>query len=205
MRANKICECCAKEFSWNREPKRQNRKYCSKECTYKILRERNKNQFRWDKLTKEKMFVQLKKNFDDRIEKREGCWRWKGAKDKNGYGQMQVDSKNRLIKAHRISWMLFRGEIPKKINVCHTCDNAECTNPEHLFLGTPKENTHDMIKKGRNAKGSKMSTAKLKEKDIPQIRKLIDMGVTMSRIARDYLVKDSTIRNIKYGLTWKHV
>lgn len=76
-----------------------------------------------------------------------GCWEWQGCLSKNGYGRFQVHPKT--LRAHRVSYFLFNGSIPKDKIVCHTCDNTKCLNPEHLWLGSTKENIHDMINKGR--------------------------------------------------------
>jgi hypothetical protein len=75
------------------------------------------------------------------------CWIWRGGKNRQGQGVVRHEGKNWVTS--RLAWILSFGEIPPKIYVCHTCDNPSCINPNHLFLGTPKDNTQDMIRKGR--------------------------------------------------------
>ena len=75
------------------------------------------------------------------------CWEWQASFHTTGYGQIKYNRKK--WKAHRISWILTNGEIPNTLCVLHKCDNPKCVNPNHLFLGTLKENTQDMLKKNR--------------------------------------------------------
>lgn len=79
-----------------------------------------------------------------------GCWEWNGALRTDGYGILKIDGRN--DGAHRYSYILHNGEIGEGLLVLHKCDNRSCVNPDHLFLGTIKDNTDDKIKKGRTKK-----------------------------------------------------
>ena len=77
-----------------------------------------------------------------------GCWLWQGhCESKAGYGQVSYNGKS--VPAHRMFYAELVGPIPQGICVLHKCDVPQCVNPEHLFLGTQKDNTQDMISKGR--------------------------------------------------------
>ena len=87
------------------------------------------------------------------------CWVWTAYLDPRGYGRFMRTWRS-VVQAHRYSWELAHGPIgDPALFVCHRCDNPKCVRPEHLFLGTAKDNTADMIAKGRHSHGPRHSAA----------------------------------------------
>jgi len=103
----------------------------------------------------------IMKRFFDKVEKTESCWLWIAGGRGKGYGSFKINGKS--IDAHRVSYELHNGEIPKEMHVCHTCDNTKCVNPDHLFLGSPKDNWQDGFNKGRIKLLGGINTEKLKK------------------------------------------
>ena len=94
----------------------------------------------------------LEQRLMDKVTKAEnGCWIWFGAHNFDGYGHLTVSRK--VWSAHRFAYSIFTGDIPPGVCVCHTCDCPPCVNPEHLFLGTAKDNAKDKYEKGRGYSG----------------------------------------------------
>lgn len=90
--------------------------------------------------------------FEQRVIRSPGCWKFSNKGDRNGYPQIIGSIAHRelgISRAHVLSYYLYKGEIPKGMFVCHTCDNPWCVNPSHLFLETPNDNVQDMMRKGR--------------------------------------------------------
>lgn len=134
------------------------------------------------------------------------CWSWLSVK-RAGYGRLQF--KNKFWQAHRLSWVLVNGPIPRRLCVCHHCDNRACVNPAHLFLGTYQDNAIDAANKGRHKnplfKGGKNAMAKLSANDVIEIRRRHANGEVQRTIAKDYPVSYKTISQICRRKRWRHI
>jgi len=145
------------------------------------------------------------------IRQPDDCWEWMEGKTWAGYGA--VNTKQGQYKAHRLAWELSHGPIPDGIFVLHTCDNPACCNPHHLFLGTQTDNMADMNQKGRHGKtghkpgeqkGERNYNAKLNQKSVNQIKKLLQIGsYTHEQIAKKFDVSRATISMIHIEKNWK--
>lgn len=122
----------------------------------------------------------------------DACWIWTGATKGNGYGNINVRGIN--IPAHRRSYELFIGKIEDGLDVCHICDNRNCVNPDHLFLGSRKENMQDAMSKGRTDGGKKK---RLTEKQVQEVRAQLGRGVAVEKVSRITCIPDYIIKDIK--------
>lgn len=204
IKGRSICETCGIEFEWSRHESQPKARFCRRKCTNRTFGTNgNKNRLFWPNATEEQKFDRIKEFYEKKVIRKNGCWDWNGSLDKNGYPQIFAGSTK--VKGHRISYEMYKGKIPVGLNICHTCDNPKCTNPEHLWAGTKKQNDEDKIKKGRISKGEHRYNAKLKENNIKEIRKMLEIGLSKAKIARHYNVSFMTISCIEKYKTWKHV
>jgi hypothetical protein len=150
-----------------------------------------------------------------------GCWEFIGCKMPNGYGKLTKNKKTWL--AHRYSYYLKHGEMQNDFHVCHKCDNRICVNPDHLFLGTRKDNMQDMINKNRHnfsglrtngfqkkatlnvLRGEANKNSKLKESDVVDIIAMYKNGYKQTEISKKYGLRQGYVSKIVRGLFWKHV
>lgn len=144
----------------------------------------------------------LEDKFWPRVVKTEGCWLWTGkSTTPTGYGLISI-RRSGNISSHRASWMIHYGSIPDGKWVLHHCDNPKCVRPDHLFLGTAKDNSRDRDTKGRGAKGEKAGCAKIKEQDAIRIRRLRQEGKILREIASEFGLSISQTYRITRNESW---
>ena len=133
-----------------------------------------------------------------------GCWIYQRIEN-TGYGSITI--KDKAIAAHRFSFSLYNGEIPKGLYICHRCDVKSCVAPNHLFLGTAKDNRQDMLqkKRGNAPRGTKQPHAQLNEQKVSEIKLKLKNGERQVDIAKEYSVNRSVIVDIKRGKNWHYV
>lgn len=132
----------------------------------------------------------------------EVCWNWEGTKRQDGYGQFKHNDE--LYVAHRASWIIHHGPIPDEMIICHKCDNPQCVNPHHLFLGTHADNMADKVSKGRQAKRGE-TAKKLTRRAVSSIREAYAQGATQASLAEKYGVTMATISRVVTRKVWRNV
>lgn len=145
----------------------------------------------------------IEERFWNKVIKTKGCWIWKGAMQRGGYGVISAGFwKGKIIAAHRFSWYLHSGKYPNGKVVCHKCDNPACVKPAHLYIGTHADNVKDKVSKGRQA----ILTGKLSRKDVIKIRTLCQTKeITQIEISKKYNITRQFVYRIKKRLSFKHI
>lgn len=162
-----------------------------------------------------------KARFWSKVEKGTACWRWIGSLSSCGYGKISL--RGIVYGAHRVAYFLATGAQPEELSVCHKCDNPCCVNPNHLWLGTARDNALDMLAKNRgNApkgdrtgprlhpecmkRGEDHYRAKLTEADVLEIRRSYSQHeATQQTLADRYNLHQADISNIVRRKRWKHL
>lgn len=157
----------------------------------------------------------VRSRFEDKVIQRGGCWLWDSCLNNGGYGRFWFSG--RKVLAHRLAYQLYVGEIPKGMQVLHSCDQPRCVNPDHLHLGTQEDNQREMVNRGRAAcgdrngsrrrpeslrRGSSHGRAKLTEEQVRHIRASVE---PVKILAVRHGVSDTLIRMIVNNRIWKHV
>lgn len=161
-RFSKPCEVCGSLF-WTTEYRERTHggKYCSAKCYQHA---------RW--------VLAPRPSIEDSFWKwvvpgaSDECWEWTGSRFSNGYGHLlycEIGKRTNFL-AHRLSWTIAYGSIPTGLSVCHACDNPPCVNPSHLFLGTPQDNSVDMVSKGRHINMARLHPELMPRGDAHQCR-----------------------------------
>jgi hypothetical protein len=150
-----------------------------------------------------------------------GCWLWIAGCFNTGYGQFFAN--NHRYTASHFSWIIHHGPVPKGKEVMHNCpdgDNKKCVNPAHLLIGTREEHAADRVRKGQTptgernarythpettARGSKVGSSKLTEKQVRIALKRLSNGESGASIARDLNCTKGNIYHIKHNRKWKHI
>lgn len=190
----KTCPVCQKQFNVPPSIAIQGKGiYCSYECRRKACGPVARF---WKNVNKDGAYnKRLKSN----------CWEWTGAKVYK-YGSMSIY--NRSVRAHRYSWEIRFGKIPKGKYVCHHCDNPSCVNPDHLYLGTPQDNMTDKVERGRHRVpvGERHGNARLTNETVIEMRQLYaNGGHTHKSLAEMFGVSTSAAQCVIERKTWKHV
>jgi hypothetical protein len=144
-------------------------------------------------MTKEKFFASVNRAGPN------GCWLWVGRVMPNGYGQF-----GRHEYAHRFSFEIHKGPIPKGKRVCHSCDNPACVNPDHLWIGTQADNMRDMARKDRSTAGERNPNAKLSEAQVLEMWDLFGK-FTQEEIALKFGCHPRYVSLIYCGHRWRRI
>ena len=144
------------------------------------------------------------KRFWDKVNKTDSCWLWTGCKSPKGYGVFRIIGGT--IRAHRFSYLLKHGAIPDCLMVLHKCDNPACVNPDHLYLGTARENAVDMFERNPpNRRGVLSKRSKLNDDKVRAIISLSRSGLSNMELGVMFNVHNSTISKVVLRKEWNHV
>ncbi len=137
----------------------------------------------------------IQERFWSKVEKGECCWEWVGNRNNWGYGRIRI--KGKFSQAHRVSWEIHNGPIPEGLLCLHKCNNRPCIRPDHLYVGTQKDNMRDMSKAGNH------NLSKLTWAIVEEVRQLNTQGVSKSKLAEVCRVSRTQMDNIIHNKQWK--
>lgn len=143
------------------------------------------------------------------IDQNSGCWLWQKYKNEAGYGLIgdnNFSEQHGTIIAHRLSFIAFKGHIEDGLFVRHQCRNRHCVDPDHLEIGTPQDNSDDMVKDDTQAKGSACGNSKLTEEQVLEMRRIYNTTkISFRKLAKQFDVDPSNVSCIIKRITWKHI
>lgn len=189
---HKTCAACGTTFFRDRRctwKHWERAKFCSRQCSA--------NQ--WAKVA-ERRRPSIKDAFAMWHDKPDGCWEWKGARDKDGYGIFTYEAKT--YRAAIMALVLSGVERKPGRYACHTCDNPSCVRPDHLYFGSPSDNVADAMQRGRMKVGSAHGAAKLTEEAVYLIRR---GGFSDREFADLFGVTAGAVSMARRKITWRHV
>ncbi len=190
----KICDFCKKQFKKDlSQAKRTKKHYCEKKChTRGAARD------------KADIKVAEKRFWEKVIKVEKGCWTWSKCRGKKGYGTFRFNDRN--YQAHVFSYIIHNGPVPEGKQINHHCDNRACVKPDHIYAGTAKENTRDMMDRGRHkcnpTKGENHPNSVFTNEQILYIR---SSSKKQTELGKEFGVSLGVISNIIVKRTWKHI
>ncbi len=141
----------------------------------------------------------LPETFWSRVQKTKTCWLWTGTKNEQGYGLVKGSLRVTPRRAHRYLWAWVNGPIPEGVVIRHRCDTPACVRPDHLEAGTPRENTHDMLQRGRARNGSALTPEAVRA-----IRAMAE-DRPQREVAEHFSLSRAAVCNIVNRKTWAQV
>lgn len=183
----RICEFCRQPFQASHKKVRHGKgRFCSVHCRAKMAARKPVDTRFWAAIKKTKT--------------PEGCWLWTGNISVHGYGTISVEGK--IWRAHRLSYTLHYGPIPDDVLVCHACHMPSCVRPDHLYLGTAKDNAHDKVVA---MPLEERTRGKMNASTVNKIRAMAAQGVSKHAISQRFSVSYATVWAIVTRKTWSHL